>query len=49
MSSYIISADVATDNLKIIITSFPYGTFKQPWITMRVLQRKHTIKRIFND
>ena len=48
MSNYIISVDVATDNPTVIITSFPYGTFRQPWITMRGLERKHKIRRIFN-
>ena len=49
MKNYIISADVATDNPKVIITEFPYGTFKEPWITVRVLERKHKIKRILNE
>lgn len=47
MSDYIISADVATDNPTVIIRSFPF--VGKDWIiTMRGLERKHTIKRLFN-
>jgi len=48
MSNYIISSDVATDDPTVIITSVPYGY--NVWITtMRGLQRKHKIRRIFNE
>jgi hypothetical protein len=50
MCNYIISADVATDNPKIIITSTPLGSNWTSFINIHFkLRRIQKIRRIFNE